>query len=204
MKDKFLGLVVVALVGVIWFQRGCEADTTTREPDTLVVRDTMWNTYEKTIVKTVPVEKEVLVPQEIIKYKADGSYDKLKVQYDELVKKYTSKKTYKDTVKVGDYGDIKIVDTVANNTLVGRQITENYKIPEVTETKTITKYAPPTRQVYVGGGINASSIKSVTGAEGGVLYKNKKDQIFGGKVYINVDGSVGFGVSSYWKIKTNK
>jgi hypothetical protein len=34
-----------------------------------------------------------------------------------------------------------------------------------------------------------------------LLYKNKKDQIFGASLGINTNGSVVYGVSSYWKIK---
>jgi hypothetical protein len=69
---------------------------------------------------------------------------------------------------------------------------------------TITKYAEPTRQLYVGGGINNSSLTNFRSVEAGVLYKTKKDQIFGGKVNVNVDGSITYGVQSYWKIKMKK
>ena len=92
----------------------------------------------------------------------------------------------------------------STNWLGKRTLKENYKIPEVTKTVTITKYAEPTRQLYVGGGINATSLSSFRSVEGGVLYKNKRDQILGAKVGINVDGTVIYGVQSYWKIKLKK
>ena len=206
MKDKLTGLVIICLVGVVWFQRGCDGNGVYKGPDTLVVHDTSWKTHEKTIVKQVPISKEILVPYEVLvtKYQADTNYYKLKLQYEELAKQYAAKRVYNDTVAIGEYGNIKIIDTVSENKLGKRTVQEDYKIPEVTKTVTITKYPNPKRQVYVGGGINASSISNVTGVEAGILYKSKKDQIYGGKVTVDNTGSVGFGISSYWKIQTKK
>ena len=206
MKDKLLGIVVVSLVAYVFYLRGCEGKSEAKGPDTLVVHDTSWQVHEKTIVKEVPFLKEVPVPHEVLvtKYQADTSYPKLKAQYDHLVKQYAAKRVYSDTISVGKYGHIKLTDTVSENKLGKRTVKENYKIPEVTKTVTITKYAEPTRQLYVGGGINATSLSSFRSVEGGVLYKNKKDQIFGAKVEVNVDGSVTYGVQSYWKIKLKK
>jgi len=206
MKGKLTSIIIVALTGLIFYQRGCDSKSEAKGPDTLVVHDTAWQVHEKTIVKEVPFLKEVPVSHEVLvtKYQADTSYPKLKAQYEELAKRYASKRLYKDSVKIGTYGNIIITDTVHENALGRRLVKENYKIPEVTKTVTITKYAEPTRQLYVGGGINASSLSSFRSVEGGVLYKNKRDQIFGGKVSVNVDGTVTYGVQSYWKIKLKK
>jgi hypothetical protein len=206
MKDKLVGIVIISLVGLVFFQRGCEKGSEAKGPDTLVVHDTTWKTYEKTIVKQVPISKEIPVPYEVqvTKYQADTSYPKLKAQYETLVKQYAAKRIYNDSVAVGTYGHIKLTDTVSENKLGKRTFKENYKIPEVTKTVTITKYAEPTRQLYVGGGINATSLSSFRSAEGGILYKTKRDQIFGAKVGVNTDGSITYGVQSYWKIKLKK
>lgn len=206
MKDKLVGIVIVSLVGLVFFQRGCDKPSEDKGPDTLVVHDTAWQVHEKTIVKQVPFLKEVPVSHEVLvtKYQADTSYPKLKAQYEELAKRYASKRVYKDSVKIGTYGNIFLTDTVHENSLGRRTVKENYKIPEVTKTVTITKYAEPTRQLYVGGGINATSLSSFRSVEGGILYKNKRDQILGAKVGINTDGSVTYGIQSYWKVKLKK
>ena len=206
MKDKLAGLIIVGLTAFIFFNRGCEKGSGIKGPDTLVVHDTTWQIHDKTIIKEVPVLKEIPVSHEVLvkTYQADTNYPGLKKQYEELAKRYASRRVYRDSVKVGTHGYIEVIDTVGENKLGKRTTKDNFKIPIVKETMTITKYAEPTRQLYVGGGINNSSLTSFRSVEAGILYKTKKDQIFGGKVNVNVDGSVTYGVQSYWKIKMKK
>jgi hypothetical protein len=204
--DKLTRLIIVGLTAFIFFNRGCEKGSGIKGPDTLVVHDTTWQIHDKTIIKEVPVLKEIPVSHEVLvkTYQADTNYPGLKKQYEELAKRYASRRVYRDSVKVGTHGYIEVIDTVGENKLGKRTTKDNFKIPIVKETMTITKYAEPTRQLYVGGGINNSSLTSFRSVEAGILYKTKKDQIFGGKVNVNVDGSVTYGVQSYWKIKMKK
>jgi hypothetical protein len=206
MKDKLAGLIIVGLTAFIFFNRGCEKGSGIKGPDTLVVHDTTWQIHDKTIIKEVPVLKEIPVSHEVLvkTYQADTNYPGLKKQYEELVKKYASRRVYKDSVKVGTHGYIEVIDTVGENKLGKRTTKDNFKIPIVKETMTITKYAEPTRQLYVGGGVNSTSLTNFRSVEAGLLYKTKKDQIFGAKVAVAVDGSVTYGVSSYWKVKLKK
>lgn len=206
MKDKITGLIIVGLTGFIFFNRGCEKGSQAKGPDTLTVIDTFWQKHDSLIIKPVPVPYEIPVPYKVLEttYSPDTSYPKLKIQYENLAKLYASRKIYHDSIRVGKFGHIKVTDTVTENKLIGRSFKENYKIPEVTKTTTITKYAEPTRQLYVGGGINNSSLTNFRSVEAGVLYKTKKDQIFGGKINVNIDGSITYGVQSYWKIKMKK
>jgi hypothetical protein len=206
MKDKLAGLIIVGLTAFIFFNRGCEKGSGIKGPDTLVVHDTTWQIHDKTIIKEVPVIKEIPVSHEVLvkTYQADTNYPGLKKQYEELVKKYASRRVYKDSVKVGTHGYIEVIDTVGENKLGKRTTKDNFKIPIVKETMTITKYAEPTRQLYVGGGVNSTSLTNFRSVEAGLLYKTKKDQIFGAKVAVAVDGSVTYGVSSYWKVKLKK
>jgi hypothetical protein len=206
MKDKLAGLIIVGLTAFIFFNRGCEKGSGIKGPDTLVVHDTTWQIHDKTIIKEVPVLKEIPVSHEVLvkTYQADTNYPGLKKQYEELVKKYASRRVYRDSVKVGTHGYIEVIDTVGENKLGKRTTKDNFKIPIVKETMTITKYAEPTRQLYVGGGVNSTSLTNFRSVEAGLLYKTKKDQIFGAKVAVAVDGSVTYGVSSYWKVKLKK
>jgi len=202
MKKLTLAIIIILGTLVIYFYNNSKHEGV-KGPDTLVVHDTTWQVHEKTIVKEVPFIKEIPVSHEVLvtRYQPDTSYPGLKKQYDELAKKYASRRVYVDSVKVGTHGYIQITDTVAENKLGKRTAKDNFKIPIVKETMTITKYAPPTRNIFVGGGVNASGVNKVTGAEAGLLYKDKKDNIFGGKVNINTEGNVGFGFSYYYKIK---
>jgi hypothetical protein len=206
MKDKLTGLIIVGLTAFIFFNRGCEKGSGIKGPDTLVVHDTTWQIHDKTIIKEVPVLKEIPVSHEVLvkTYQADTNYPGLKKQYEELAKRYASRRVYRDSVKVGTHGYIEVIDTVGENKLGKRTTKDNLKIPIVKETMTITKYAEPTRQLYVGGGVNSTSLTNFRSVEAGLLYKTKKDQIFGAKVAVAVDGSVTYGVSSYWKVKLKK
>jgi hypothetical protein len=202
MKKLTLAIIIIIGTLLIYFYNDSKHEGA-KGPDTLVVHDTTWQIHEKTIVKEVPFLKEVPVPHEVLvtKYQADTSYPGLKKQYDDLAKKYASRRIYVDSVKVGTHGYIQITDTVAENKLGKRTAKDNFKIPIVKETMTITKYAPPTRNFFIGGGVNAISVNKINGAEAGLLYKDKKDNIFGSKVTVNTEGSLGFGFSYYRKIK---
>lgn len=206
MKDKII-LIIIILGAVIAFQKGCfNVSSEAKGPDTLVVHDTTWQEHTKIIVKDVPVIHEIPVDHKVLvkEYQPDTSYPKLKAQYEALVKSYASKRVYRDSVKVGTYGHIEITDTVSENKLSKRTAKDNFKIPIVKETMTITKYAEPKRQLYIGGGINLNSGPSVRSAEGGLLYKTKRDQIYGAKINVGVDGSITYGVNMYYKINLKK
>ena len=201
MKDKLLILLIGIFATLALYQwRG---SSKAKGPDTLVVRDTTWLKHDSLIVKKVKVTKEIAVPYEVLvkEYQADTSYPKLKKQYEDLAKDYAAKRVYVDSVNVGKFGHIQITDTVSKNKLSKRTTKDNFKIPVVKETITITKYAQPERQLYLGGGVNANSSSGIRSVEGGLLYKTKKDQIYGLKATTTIDGITTFGVSTYFKIK---
>jgi len=201
MKDKLLILLIGIFATLVLYQwRG---SSKAKGPDTLVVRDTTWLKHDSLIIKKVKVTKEIVVPYEVLvkEYQADTSYPKLKKQYEDLAKDYAAKRVYVDSVNVGKFGHIQITDTVSKNKLSKRTTKDNFKIPVVKETITITKYAEPERQLYLGGGVNANSSSGIRSVEGGLLYKTKKDQIYGLKATTTIDGITTFGVSTYFKIK---
>jgi hypothetical protein len=170
--------------------------------DTLVVHDTTWKRYDSLIVKKVPVLKEIVVevaskPEML----PDTNYATLKRQYMALLQLYLNKVVYSDTIRVGSYGYISVLDTVKENKLASRKIKENYNIPEIKETKTITRYLPPSRSVFVGGGINTSNSIGIRGIEAGILYKTKKESIFNIKAQVDLDGKPMYGFGYYTKIK---
>ena len=174
----------------------------TRPNDTLVVHDTTWKIHDSIVVKKVPVLKEVIVevasrPEML----PDTNYANLKRQYMALLQLYLYKVIYSDTIKVGTYGYIAVLDTIAENKLAYRKTQENFKIPVVKETKTITKYAPPVRSLFVGGGITTSNSLGIRGIEAGIIYKTKKDALFNAKASVDLNGSPLYGFGYYYKIK---
>jgi len=174
----------------------------TKPNDTLVVHDTAWKIHDSIVVKKVPVYKEVIVkitsrPEML----PDTNYDNLKRQYEALLQLYLNKLVYSDTIRVGTYGYIAVLDTIAENKLAYRKTQENYKIPIVKETKTITKYAPPVRNLFVGGGITTSKTLGIQGIEAGIIYKTKKDALFNAKASVDLNGTPIYGFGYYHKIK---
>jgi DNA-binding Lrp family transcriptional regulator len=174
----------------------------TKPNDTLVVYDTAWKIHDSIVVKKVPVYKEVIVkiasrPEML----PDTNYANLKRQYEALLQLYLNKLVYSDTIRVGTYGYIAVLDTIAENKLAYRKTQENYKIPIVKETKTITKYAPPVRNLFVGGGITTSKTLGIQGIEAGIIYKTKKDALFNAKASVDLNGTPIYGFGYYHKIK---
>jgi DNA-binding Lrp family transcriptional regulator len=173
-----------------------------RPNDTLVVHDTSWQKYDSIVEKTKVVYKEIRVdvmskPEML----PDTNYDNLKRQYMALLQLYMNKLIYSDTIRVGTYGYIAVLDTINENKLKYRRTRDNYSIPIVKETKTITKYAPPTRNVFVGAGVLVNNALGIRGAEAGMILKTKKDQLYNIKASVDIDGNVMYGAGYYYKLK---
>jgi hypothetical protein len=119
------------------------------------------------------------------------------------MKEYNRRTTYKDTIALDSLGTITVIDTVFQNSLKERTIFKNYKIPLVTKTTTIIKQQDPKRQLYIGGNLfgDRRTLQSFTP---GVLYKDRKDRVYQANVGVNFDGTLIFGVGTYWKINLNK
>ena len=174
----------------------------TRPNDTLVVHDTTWQIHDSIIVRKVPKPYEVIVeiaskPEML----ADTNYARLKEQYNALLQLYINKFAYNDTIRVGTYGYIALLDTIKENKLAYRRTRDNFNIPIVKETKTITKYAPPTRNLFVGGGVIVNNAIGIRGAEAGMILKTKKDQLYNIKASVDLDGQVMYGIGYYYKLK---
>jgi len=174
----------------------------TRPNDTLVVTDTFFQRYDNVIEKTKIAYKEVIVnvmskPEML----PDTNYENLKRQYMALLQLYLNKMVYHDTIRVGTFGYIALLDSVKENKIAYRRTRDNFDIPVVKETKTITKYAPPTRNLFVGGGVNVNNALGIRGAEAGIMLKTKKDQLYNVKASVDLDGKVMYGVGYYYKLK---
>jgi hypothetical protein len=53
----------------------------------------------------------------------------------------------------------------------------------------------------MGGGVTGNKQIELQTIQGGVLYKSKRDKIFGLHIGLNNNSQVIYGLSSYWKIK---
>jgi hypothetical protein len=192
-KINFTYIIIAVLVVIIFLQRSCSSVSTTEEPTVVTKYDTVWKETHDTIIKKVFIDKIQYVPFEKIIF----------ANVEECMKEYNRKTTYKDTIALDSLGTITVIDTVFQNSLKDRTIFKNYKIPLVTKTTTIIKQQDPKRQLYIGGNLfgDKTTLQSFTP---GVLYKDRKDRVYQANVGVNFDGTLTFGVGTYWKINLNK
>jgi hypothetical protein len=207
-EKNFSNIVIVVLLVIIFLQRldggGQEVSLNGNKKDTTVL---VINHVYKDTTKSKPVfikgERDTVLESSVY-YLPSDNYDSLYVQYTTLKEQFLSKNIYADSVQIDTFGYVKVVDTLQKNQMVGRSFIKDLKIPEKTITITNTIYPEPKRQLYIGGGVLGNTDNIVGQIQAGLLLKNKKDQIFGLSTGINANGSVQYGVSSYWKIKLKK
>ena len=196
--NKFLSIVIVVLVAIILLQRACSGAKTPEEtPVNKVVTDTVYIQKDTTITKTVTRVKQIYLqlPGDSV-FVADTNYQTLKSQYESLSKKYSTRNIYQDTILIDSLGQVVIRDTLQYNHLQKRSYRLSYKIPVITKTETIASR----RQVYLGGGLSMTTGFTDLTAQVSVLYKTKKDQVFGVYTLMNGNSKPQVGVSTFWNI----
>jgi len=202
-KSNLLSLIIVILLIITVLQR-CGSNESVDVPK--IVRDTMWVSNDTTIVskpqviKTIPYEvsRETIIKE----YLPDSNYAGLLKQYEDLVSQLLAKNIMQDSIRIDTNGYVKNTDTVQKNLIVGRSTEVSMKYPIIKETVTIPQ--KKVTQLYLGGQVSASQGQLINGLNGGLLLKNKKDQIYGVTVGVNTDGNISYGLQSYWKIKLKK
>ena len=204
-NNKILYIIIAVLVVIIFLQRSCSGNSGTKDPIATTVRDTVWVTTVDTVQKEVKVTEIKYIPLKGTKYQPSTDIDTCTKRFAGLVKEFSARRIYHDTISLGENGNIQITDTVWMNRMYGKRgYIRNLKFPTITETITITKSEEPKRQLYIGGNIfgdkNALQI-----ATAGLLYKTKKDQIYQANIGTTIfDGSIIYGAGAYWKIKLKK
>jgi hypothetical protein len=190
-------------VAILLLQRCSE---TTNVPKVSIVRDTTWVvkdsliTSKPQIIKTISIASSDTI---INHYIPDTNYAKLVIQYQDVVNQLLAKNIQQDSVLIDDtLGYVKILDTVQKNIITGRSVLYSVKYPIIKETITIP--AKKVNQLYIGGEVVGGKTNLVSGINAGLLFKNKKDQIFGLKAGLTSSGDPVLGVSSFWKITLKK
>ena len=195
--NNILSIAILILAVIIVLQRSNSSPDIIEK--SIVIRDTIWQKKDSVIYTSPKVVQTI--PLKIIseKYLPDPNYDKLALQYQELVKLHLSKNVQKDSVQIDSIGFVKVTDTVQNNIVQNRKWEYNIKYPIIKET--IIEPPKKINQLYIGGGLQGTQYNIINSINGGILYKNKKDQLYGLSIGVNTNGQVVYGLSSYWKIK---
>lgn len=197
-------MIVLLLVLILFIER-CDSRKKS-DPQPIIVRDTVWTEHAGTstsipqLVNSIPYPVDRLTKE--IQYLPDTNYQKLLIQYQNLLALYLTKNVQKDSLKIDSIGYVSLTDTVTKNLISDRKFSYNLKYPVITNT--ITLPSKPRNQLYIGGGLEGNPGVLINQINGGLLWKNKKDQIFGGYVGVDKNLSLQYGVQSYWKINLRR
>ena len=188
-KDNFINIVVLVLLSLFFIER-CNDNPPTEQKPT-IVRDTIYFIKDSIIYSKPQTVKTIEIHKDSVKtYMPDSNYKQFA---QDVLNQLLAKNIQQDSIKIDSIGYVKVTDTVQRNMIVGRSSEVSVKYPIIRET--ITLPYVPKNQLYIGGSLQSNQIS------GGLLLKNKKDQIFGGSVGINNQGQLVYSVQSYWKIK---
>jgi hypothetical protein len=199
-KDHIYILIIAILAIIILFQRcGSSPHSYTEK----ITRDTVWVHKDSTIYSKPQVIKTIAVPVEkwSKEYLPDTNYAKLLKQYQDIVVTYLSSNLLQDSIKIDSIGYVKIIDTISQNIIKGRSTSYKFKYPVIKET--ITIFPEPKKQLYIGVGLAGNRYNPIDEISLGLLYKDRRDRIFGASVMASPNG-IEYGVQSFWKIKLKK
>jgi hypothetical protein len=214
-KDNWL--IVIILIGafILFLNRNpFGGPDSNNKADTSVKSNTVYVPQAPIQIPVyIPIRERVQAPTNIPPdYNASADYKELLKQYQDIVNRYLSTTTYKDSVILKDsagkqVGVVNLEDKISKNEIISRKPDYQLTFPVTTNTITITQPYKPRNQIYLGGGLTGTQLSPVDGAYLGFLWKNKRDQIYGLNAgIINVNGTIQpqFGINMYYKIKLKK
>lgn len=176
-------------------------------PTVVTTKDTVYVKVDSTITHYIPkvVEKIPVPIEKIVKeYVPDTNYNELARQYQDLAYKYEMGKISKDTIPIDSIGYVAVTDIYSRNEIISRMSSYSLKYPVIKEIEKHFIPEPPKYQFYMGVGLSGDRSDIIRNLNASLLYKTKKDHIFGASTGISRTGDINFSVSSYWKIKLFK
>ena len=198
-RKNLLTLMIGILMVIVILQQ-CkstgDSDLPTVVRDTVIVVKESLTVTKPQLVETIESHDSIITRE----YVPDTNYQKLVLQYQEVVNQLLAKNIQKDSVAIDSVGYVKIIDTVQKTLVVGRSVQSKISYPIIRET--ITLPAKKTNQLYVGGAILGTSAPNTI--MGSALLKTRNDFLFGGSLSVNTYGNMQYGVHTLWKIKLKK
>jgi len=172
MKLKINHIVILVLIGIVLYLKGCESGTPI-EPKVITKVEVRYDTIE-TIKETYVPKWRTKIITEIDTFQAP--IDTLNVLRDYYAKHY-----YQDTIDLDSLGLVVINDTITQNKIASRSINSSINVPITTIYR--DTYLNP-RELYWGVGLSgrASGLNYIGGE---LLYKGRNSQAFGAGVGVN-------------------
>jgi hypothetical protein len=129
----------------------------------------------------------------------DTNYFNLKLQYEELALLYKTRNIYFDSIAIDTFGYAYMLDTIQYNKFQSREFTLDYSIPVITN----TEVSEPSHLFYLGGGMSLGDSK-INQVQLGLLYKPKKNNVFGIHIGAAPNGTIIYGGSAYWLLNKRR
>ena len=197
--------MILCLIIIILLLRMCDGESNeVKKGDTIKVngkkyevvdhrRDTTYITRDSIVYKKgKDIKVEVKVPV----------YVPANVDTQEILKDYFSRRFYIDTLDLGQKSFVIVKDTITENKILSRVFESS--ITERIISDTLFLVEPPKRQMFIGFqmGFDKKDIINYGGLS--LLYKDKKDKIFGLGLGINSNGQPTIMGNMNWKIQLKK
>jgi hypothetical protein len=218
-------LLIISLLLVVFTQR-CNPNNPIPESKTITIDNTDYTVISKK-TDTIYIEKRVEILKYVPKYitKVDTFEVTIPTNIDtiKILENYLSTYRVIDTLKLvydfsTEYVDSSgklpnanigygvITDDISKNTIIGRSIIWNYKIPYIKDV-TIVKDLPK-NQLYIGINTNFTKQNLINSFGVGTLLKTKRDNIYqlnaGFVNNFNGNSQLYAGGGLYWKLKLKK
>jgi hypothetical protein len=204
-KIDFKTLMILGLIIVILLMQMCNGDKKEiNKGDTIKVkgkkyevvdhrRDTTYLTRDSIVYKKgKDIRVEVKVPV----------YIPANVDTQDILKDYFARRFYVDTLDLGEKSFVIVKDTITENKILSRVFESSITERIINDTLFLAEL--PKRQMFVGFqmGFDKKDIFNYGGLN--LLYKDKKDKIFGFGLGINSNSQPTIMGSLNWKIKLKK
>ena len=203
-KDIRTYLILGLIIVLVLLQFKSCTSTPPSGPTVITKIDTVW--------KHVDVKVPVYVPKYITRIRVDTVEIPSNVDTLAILKDYFAKYRVTDTLRlvyskddrrVFGYGIV--IDTISQNKILSREIEWKYEIPTIEKTTTI--YPASKRQLFVGFNAGFTTTQFVNSVSAGLLYKNKRDNIYqimigGANTASGLTPTISGGM--FWKIQLRK
>lgn len=192
--------ILIALLAflLLWHRQPAPAP---QQPTITIVRDTQWLPYASQLPAYQPIIIRTQPPAAVPPaYQPDTTYAGLLAQFQRLLDAHLTTTVQADTIRLDTLGHVAILDSVRENRIVSRSAAYSWRLPVVTNTVTIQEPYKPTRGLYIGGGLTAGTDYAITGIDGGLMLRTKRDQLLGLRIGFSPLTGPTAGLQAYWPL----
>lgn len=204
-KLDFKTLMIISLIVIILLLRMCDGESEeVKKGDTIKVNGKKYEVVDRRR-DTTYVTRDSIIFREGKKIKVEVKvpvYIPTEVDTQNILKDYFSKRFYIDTLDLGQKSFVIIKDTITENKILARVFESS--ITERIISDTLFLKEPPKRQMFIGFQMGFDKKDLINYGGLSLLYKDKKDKIFGLGIGINSNGQPTLMGNMNWKIQLKK